>query len=338
MDKLITFAVPCYNSASYMEKCVNSLLKAGEDAQIILVDDGSTKDDTAKICDDFASRYPSIITAIHQPNGGHGQAVNTGIKNAVGKYFKVVDSDDWADEQALEKFINTLKNLNEDVDAFFMNYVYEYTANNTTRVISYKGKMPENRVFAFDEMKPLEVGKFVAMHAVVYRTQFIRDCELVLPEHTFYVDNIFIYKPLPLAKKLYYLNVDFYRYFIGREDQSVNEQIIMKRIDQHIKVTKILFDLHDLDKIKVQSKKLYKYMFDFMHVMMLINSIYLIKLGDKESYQKRLDLWQEYKLKQPTAYKKSKRKFSGMVASKNKFVCWLCKTIYVVVRKIFKFN
>lgn len=337
--KIITFAVPCYNSASYMEKCIQSLLKAGEDAEIILVNDGSTKDNTAEIADKYQSFYPSIIRAIHKENGGHGDAVMTGLNNATGKFFKVVDSDDWVDEQALNKLMAVLKGFNEEVpDAIFLNYVYEYTATNTTRVVKYKGKMPENRIFSFDEMKSLGVGNFLAMHSVVYRTGHLRECNLQLPKHTFYVDNIFVYQPLPSAKKLYYIDADFYRYFIGREDQSVNEQIIMKRIDQHIRVTDILIGAHDLQKIKLQSKRLYKYMFEFIHIMMVINSIYLIKIGDKEAFEKKTALWERYKKADLLAYKKSKRKFTGMVASNNKFVCGFAKTVYVIARKIFKFN
>ena len=100
MDKLITFAVPCYNSAAYMEHCVDTLLQGGSDIEIILVDDGSTKDDTPAICDRYQEQYPDIVRAIHQPNGGHGEGVNQGIRNARGIYYKVVDSDDWVDVPA----------------------------------------------------------------------------------------------------------------------------------------------------------------------------------------------------------------------------------------------
>ena len=89
MEKLITFAVPCYNSAAYMEHCVDTLLQGGDDIEIILVDDGSTKDETPAICDRYQERYPGIVRAIHQENGGHGEGVNQGIRNAQGVYYKV---------------------------------------------------------------------------------------------------------------------------------------------------------------------------------------------------------------------------------------------------------
>ena len=80
------------------------------------------------------------------------------------------------------------------------------------------------------------------MHSVMYRTKLLRECGLELPKHTFYVDNIFVYHPLPHVKYLYYLNVNFYRYFIGRSDQSVNESVMIGRIDQQLKVNRIMID------------------------------------------------------------------------------------------------
>ena len=108
--KLLSIAIPCYNSEAYMEKCVESLLIGGEDVEILIVNDGS-KDRTAEIADAFEAKYPTICRAIHQENGGHGEAVNAGIRNATGLYFKVVDSDDWVDADAYEKILAKLREL-----------------------------------------------------------------------------------------------------------------------------------------------------------------------------------------------------------------------------------
>ena len=102
--KLLSIAIPCYNSEAYMEKCIESLLKGGEEVEILVVNDGSS-DRTAEIADAYAEKYPTIIKAIHQENGGHGEAVNAGIRNATGLYFKVVDSDDWVNEEAYKQIV-----------------------------------------------------------------------------------------------------------------------------------------------------------------------------------------------------------------------------------------
>ena len=108
--KLMTFTVPCYNSAEYMHICVDSLLKGGDEVKIIIIDDGS-KDDTGKIADAYAEKYPNIVRVIHQENGGHGEGINQGIRHANGKYFKVVDSDDWVNENALKAVLHKLNRL-----------------------------------------------------------------------------------------------------------------------------------------------------------------------------------------------------------------------------------
>ncbi|MDU5947120.1 MAG: glycosyltransferase, partial [Paenibacillus macerans] len=94
--KLLSVVIPCYNSQDYMRYCIESLLPGGERVELLIVNDGSA-DRTGQIADEYASRYPGIVKAIHQENGGHGEAVNAGIRHAAGLYFKVVDSDDWVD-------------------------------------------------------------------------------------------------------------------------------------------------------------------------------------------------------------------------------------------------
>lgn len=339
--KLITFAVPCFNSAEYMEKCINSLLKAGNEAEILIVNDGSTKDNTAEIADRYQKDYPEICKAIHKENGGHGDAVNTGLKNATGKYYKVVDSDDWVDEQALKKVMDTIREFEgkeEFPDAILANYVYEHVYNNTQRVVQYREKLPKERLFDFEESKKFGVGQFFAMHSVIYRTELLKEIKLELPKHTFYVDNIFVYVPLPYVKKFYYLDVDFYRYFIGRPDQSVQEQVIMKRIDQHILITKIMIDAHDITKFEKERLKLFKYMQDYLLIMMVITSIYLIKKGQKEDLDKKKELWGYFMSKLPSVCKRCRRRFTGITASNSRFMMWICKVVYYFARKKFKFN
>ena len=128
MSKLISFAVPSYNSQAYLNKCIDSLLVGGDDVEIIIVNDGS-KDNTAAIADEYAAKYPNIVKAVHKPNGGHGSGVNKGIELATGLFYKVVDSDDWVDATALKKIISVLKEhvaKGEQADLYITNFVYEH--------------------------------------------------------------------------------------------------------------------------------------------------------------------------------------------------------------------
>ena len=222
--KVLSVAVPCYNSQSYMRKCVESLLKGGEDVEIIIVDDGST-DDTPRIADELEKKYPSIIRVVHKPNGGHGSAVNTGLEYATGLFFKVVDSDDWVKEEAYDEILNKLRELirsGQMIDMLISNFVYEKEGARHCKVMRYKHALPQDRVFEWKDVRHFRTGQYILMHSVIYRTGLLRECGLKLPEHTFYVDNLFVFEPLPYVKKMYYMDVNFYRYYIGRADQSVN--------------------------------------------------------------------------------------------------------------------
>src|SRR5690606_25619416 len=201
------------------------LLTGGNDIEIIIVNDGS-KDETEEIALEYQEKYPEIVRVISQENGGHGEAVNTGLANATGLYFKVLDSDDWVSENALQDVLNKLKELIADgnsPDLFLANYVYEKVGAKRKKVINYNWALPKNRIFTWDEIMHFRQSQNILMHSTIYRTKLLKDCGMKLPKHTFYVDNIFVYQPLPFVKTLYYMDVNLYRYFIGRSDQSVNE-------------------------------------------------------------------------------------------------------------------
>ena len=340
-QKLITFAVPCYNSAAYMRHCIETLLSAGEQAEIILVDDGSTKDDTPAICDEYAAKYPTIVKAIHQENGGHGEGVNQGIRNATGLYYKVVDSDDWLDEAALRTVLaklNTLTARGTTPDLMICNYVYEHVEDNTSHTVRYTNVFPQNRLFSWTHVGHFRPDQNLLMHSVMYRTQVLRDCGMVLPKHTFYVDNIFVYQPLPFVKSMYYMDLDLYRYFIGRADQSVNESVMVKRVDQQLRVTRHMIDCQDLDALKGQ-KKLRSYMLHYLSMMMAISDIFLLLDGSAAAKQKENELWAYLKAHTSAGvYRSIRYGFGGVTNLKIPKGDKLVLGGYRIAQKIFKFN
>ncbi|MCM1127597.1 MAG: glycosyltransferase family 2 protein [Lachnospiraceae bacterium] len=305
--KLLSFAVPCFNSAAYMEKCVDSLLKGGEDVEIIIVDDGST-DETAGIADRYAREYPSIIKAVHKENGGHGSAVNTGIDEASGLYFKVVDSDDWVKEEPYMQILSTLKELTGGervLDMLVSNFVYEKLGEKRHKVMRYKHALPVGEVFTWDDVKHFHKGQYMLMHSVIFRTKLLRECALRLPEHTFYVDNLYVFEPLIYVRNMYYLDVNFYRYYIGREDQSVNESVMIGRIDQQITVNKLMIDYMAEKKSQMTAnKKLYHYMISYLDIITTVSSILLIRSGTSENLAKKKELWNYLKRKDWILYRK----------------------------------
>lgn len=159
--------------------------------------------------------------------------------------------------------------------------------------MQYRHCFPQNEIFGWDQMGHMPTGKYLLMHSMIYRTKLLHDCQLELPKHTFYVDNLFAFQPLPMVKNLYYLDVNFYRYFIGREDQSVNEKVMISRIDQQIRVNKLMAEAYS--KYDLSNKKLRKYMFSYLEVITAISSIMLIRSGTEENLQKKKELWNALK-------------------------------------------
>ena len=340
--KLITFAVPCYNSAAYMEKCIGTLLPAGDQAEIILIDDGSTRDKTPQICDDYAARYPDIVKVIHQPNGGHGEGVNQGIRHASGMYYKVVDSDDWLDVDAMMKVLERLEEQAkqpEPLDMMICNYVYEHAEDNTSHTTHYKNVFPVEQRFTWETCGKFRLSQYLLMHSVIYRTELLREIHMELPKHTFYVDNLYVYYPLPAVKSIYYMDLDLYRYFIGRQDQSVNEQVMVKRVDQQILVTRLMFDCYNLKEMKKTQPQLARYMFRYLSMMLTICGTLLNLEGTPEALAKKKQLWDDLASEHPEI--KNHLKYHSLATVSNlpgKAGRRLGIGAYRLADKIYKFN
>lgn len=341
--KLLSIAIPCYNSAGYMGKCIESLLVGGEDVEILIVDDGSTKDNTAQIADEYAAKYPTIIKAIHKENGGHGSAVNTGIENATGLYFKVVDSDDWVKEEAYLQILAKLKELAggaEVLDMLVSNFVYEKEGEKRKKVMHYRHILPKDEMFTWEDCHHFMKGHYILMHSVIFRTKLLQDSGIKLPEHTFYVDNLYVFEPLPFVKHLYYLDVNFYRYYIGREGQSVNESIMISRIDQQIRVNKLMIDyLVEKKPEIVKNKRLYQYMRNYLEIIMTVSSVLLIRSGTEENLEKKKELWKYLKSKDRRLYYWMRNGIMGGTMNlPGRGGRRISVDAYKICQKIFKFN
>lgn len=337
--KILTVVIPCYNSAAYMDRAIESVLIDNEDLEIIIVDDGSS-DDTFIIAEEYKKKYPDFVQVIRKENGGHGDAINVGLKYAKGMYFKVLDSDDWFDKNSLEKVLDTLKTMidhSDSLDMLITNYVYENMNIQKSKTIQYKGAMPEERIFTWDDLGFLRSSQNILMHSVIYRTEILKMCNLELPKHTFYVDNIFVYKPLPYINSIYYIDVDLYRYFIGREDQSVNEAVMIRRIDQQIKVTKIMIDCYN--PMLLKCNKLRKYMIKYLVMMMTITTVLLLKENTEETLGKKDELWNYLKLQNRDLYDEVNKYFLGLTMQiKGLLGRKVILFSYSLSRRIFGFN
>lgn len=335
--KLLSIAVPCYNSQDYMTHAIESLLVGGDEVEILIIDDGS-KDETGRIADDFACRFPGIVRVFHQENAGHGGAVMTGLRQASGLYFKVVDSDDWVDEQAYLQVLAELRSLTEQpIDILISNYIYDKAGASHKHVVRYRHVFPQGRVFGWAETERFRKGQYLLMHAVIYRTQLLRECGLDLPLHTFYVDELYVYKPLKNVEKMMYLDADFYHYYIGREGQSVQEEVMLRRIDQYLLVNRLLVSSADPFTEKDERKR--AYMLDFLEIITTVSSVLLIKSGTEENLQKKEELWAFIQQENPQVYRALRRRLLGrLLHLPGKTGRAIAVSGYKICRKIVGFN
>ena len=340
--KILTVVIPCYNSEAYMRKAIESLLPGGDDIEILIIDDGSKKDNTLEVAQGYEERYPGIVRAIHQSNKGHGGAVNTGIHEANGVYFKVVDSDDWVDSKVLVRVIKRLKLLEErhtPVDMMLTNFVYDKEGVWHKNVMQFRHAFPQNRIISWDDLGHLRQTQYILMHNIIYRRDVLVRSGLRMPLHTFYVDNLFCFQPLPYCEKLYYMDVNFYHYLIGREDQSVNEKVMISRIDQQIRVNKMMIDVFTTQNWSGLDKNVRKYMMNYLNKIMSVTSILLLVGGTEEDYAKKRDIWGYLKRKNEKLYLRLRMSFLGMWM--NLPVPIAQKTTvkgYKVLRKFIHFN
>lgn len=309
----LSVIVPSYNSAAFMHRCIDSLLTGGEDLEILIVNDGSV-DATGNVADAYADRYPDVVRAIHKPNGGHGSAINAGIAVARGRYLKVVDSDDWVDPQALATMLATLRRLDTregGVDMVLSNFVYEKSGRRWRKAVRYRRALPRGRVFGWDEVGRLHKTQYFLMHSIVYRTDLLREIGLELPEHTFYVDNIFAYMPLPSVRRMYYLDVDLYRYFIGREGQSVSEQVMISRLDQQLRVNRMMME-HVAREVP-PSHPAYRYMTHYLEIVCAVSSTLLLRSGTAEAIAAKEALWRGIRAEDELLHRRLRRGALGQI-------------------------
>ena len=337
--KILSLAVPCYQSAGYVTHCIESLLPGGEAVEILLINDGST-DETAQIIDDYAARYPTIVKAFHQQNKGHGGAVNTGIEHATGTYFKVVDSDDWLDEQAYAALIDCIEKMeaaNEWVDMIVCNYVYEKEGSRRKKAVRYPRVLKADRPFPWDEVGRFRLGQYLLMHSVVVKTDIVYKSQLKLPCHCFYVDNLYVFACLAHVESLWYLNVDLYRYYTGREGQSVQEKVMIARIDQQIKVNKSMVD--SMKNISADIPKRKAYLLHYLGIITVVTTVMLTLGNTPECDEKKLELWNYIKTENHEVYKAFKHRAPGLIATtRGRGSRGLVKAGYRIAQRFYGFN
>ena len=292
---LLTFVIPAYNMETYLGRCVGSLTSTeyNDRIEVIIVDDGSS-DDTGHLADVLARRSPGTIRVIHQINKGHGGAVNTGIDEARGLYVKVVDADDWVGADSLRRVMEALARQAESpspVDLLVTDYVYDKVGKRVKHVVRFTNVMKPDKILGWNDLGYFGITQYMIMHALTFRTEVVRASGMRLPEHTFYVDFIYSYQPFPWVTSIMYLDTPFYHYFIGRDGQSVQTDVMIRRVDQLRRVNRLM-TLATPEKGTVPDG-LYRYMIHFLAINSLVTSVFLILSKDPKNYEAKQRLWND---------------------------------------------
>ncbi|WP_159991233.1 glycosyltransferase family 2 protein [Pelistega ratti] len=226
MSKVLTIAIPSYNVENYINQTLDSMVTIDNLnlLEIIIVNDGS-KDNTINIATQYERTYPNSIKVIDKENGGHGSTINAGLQVATGKYFKIVDGDDWVDSKGLENLINFLKDI--DVDLVLNPCIKVYESGEKEEQEPFKPGAPYNTVLPYQDIFKY-LGKLQEMHMTTYKTNLLKENNIKITERIFYVDNEYILYPLLYVNTACLLQEELYQYRLGRVGQSVSIESLVK--------------------------------------------------------------------------------------------------------------
>lgn len=240
MGKTLTISVAAYNVEKYLDKLCQSLIDADclEDLEVLIVNDGS-KDRTAEIAEGYAARYPGVFFHVAKENGGHGSTINKGMELATGKYFKVLDGDDWVEPEGLKYVVKQMKSADAHLITTAWKRVYEYDRDDDFEYL--KGLEPK-RMYEIEEACS-KMNRFY-FHGTFFKTSILRENHIHIDEHRFYVDNEILWFPFPYVNSIIYYDTVVYCYRLGLADQSVNPEVVAKRIDQHEYVSRRVVDFY----------------------------------------------------------------------------------------------
>ena len=245
MNKILTISVAAYNLETMIEDNLKSFEKCEnkEKLEIIVTDDGS-KDSTASIVQKYVDKYPTVFKLVQQKNAGAGSTVNSGIKHATGKYFKMIDGDDWVISENMDKLLDLLEKSDADIVLTNMQ-VYNETLK---KIISYDKAGIKPCVGA--KFTDLCANLSLNMHFVTYKTSILKDNNIVL-DNGFYTDVEYLLLPVPYLETIDAYDLDIYVYRVARSGQSVSIPSMQKHLDMHDLVLKRLIkyynDLKDID-------------------------------------------------------------------------------------------
>ena len=320
-EKILTISVAAYNAEKYLKKCLNSFVAAKylKYIEVLIINDGS-KDRTLEIAGKYEKKYPMSFKVVDKENGGHGSTINCAISIAKGKYFKVIDSDDWIKPSELDKLVLFLKN----VDADMVISHFDWVTYDCRKCIRHFNMLPErlsyNKIYQF---KDISDRMLVKMHSVTFRTAILQKNDIKIDENCFYVDQEFCMYPILYCRTVAFIDADITQYRLGQSGQSMSRDSMQKNVLQHYHVLLELINYYENAKHDKAPKHILRFM--QKHISYMVGSQIKIYLSFPASSDKKNDIIKfdkKIRSKYPEIYNKVE----------NKAVWLLRKTHYSLYR------
>ena len=302
-EKILSICIPSYNVERYLSRCLISLVDydmAGY-TEILVIDDGS-KDNTAAIGKAFEEKYPGIIQVHSKENGGHGSTINYAMKIARGKYFRVVDGDDWLDSRKLNELLKNIIEKEIDVDVISSNYHEIDIDTAEEKAVTQEEEIDFYYKYSFEELNVKNI--YLTLASMMLKTEILRKMNVTLQEHAFYVDVEFILYPVPYINSVMFTPEYIYKYARGNAEQSVALPNMVKRYKHH---TKVLRNVLSYEK-KVRLNKGQKDYYDAIIERLLFTqySLGLVYDENKKRGYERAKAFDRYlQMERPDLYKKT---------------------------------
>lgn len=235
--KTLSVSVAAYNMEKLIRENLDSFVNSSvsDDIEILVINDGS-KDSTPQIVLEYQEKYPNTVKLINQENAGPGSTVNRGIEHATGKYFRMVDADDWVDV-GIEEFVNTLKKI--DADMVLANYTEVDDKTKETRLFTVEG-VEKNKLLNFEDVC---ANLSLHMHAVTFKTEILQQNKIRV-FNGFYTDLQYFLFPIPYITTIYYIPVNVYMYRVNLGGQSISHESFQRNAHMHTAMINSLFDLY----------------------------------------------------------------------------------------------
>ena len=287
-EKLLSVVIPTYNMEAYLRRCLDSVTRddVPSSLELIVVNDGST-DGSLAIMQEYAEKRPDIVNIIDKPNGHYGSCVNVALKVATGKYFRILDADDWFDTEELIKFLNLLQATESDV------IVTPYCVHRRTQTYTIRpqGVVFENKYSANDKhVWNRQQPNLYAMHAFSYKTSILKNVNLKLTEGICYTDTEYLLYPLQKAKDISFLNIVLYHYDWTRDGQSMTPEVYTKNHSHLAKIVSSFFKDFDQTLFTQLSKRIFLDILVKYYYRMLFCCIDDVELNKIDSIVKKLGI------------------------------------------------